>query len=109
MLVCACVAAEQVNVPKQRRTFCKSCKRHSSFKVTQYKAGKPTLTALGEWGGAGERLMGTVPTTQTYVQTRPSRSVRVRLARLLACGVCVCGEGGEGGNNDVAEACSCIC
>ena len=38
----------QVNVPKQRKTFCKSCKCHSQFKVTQYKAGKASLYAQGE-------------------------------------------------------------
>lgn len=31
-----------VNVPKERRTFCKGkkCKKHTVHKVTQYKAGK---------------------------------------------------------------------
>ncbi len=31
-----------VNVPKERKTFCKSkkCSKHTPHKVTQYKAGK---------------------------------------------------------------------
>ncbi len=34
--------ANQVNVPKTRRTYCKGkdCKKHTQHKVTQYKAGK---------------------------------------------------------------------
>ena len=40
----------QVNVPKQRRTFCKAkkCKKHTLHKVSQYKAGKASLYAQGE-------------------------------------------------------------
>ena len=38
----------QVNVPKQRKTFCPSCKCHSTFKVTQYKAGKASLHVQGK-------------------------------------------------------------
>lgn len=32
----------QVNIPKTRRTYCKSkdCHKHTQHKVTQYKAGK---------------------------------------------------------------------
>ncbi|KAL5010733.1 hypothetical protein ScPMuIL_013038 [Solemya velum] len=39
-----------VNVPKQRRTFCKGkkCKQHTLHKVTQYKAGKASLFAQGK-------------------------------------------------------------
>ncbi|KAI8791874.1 60S ribosomal protein L44 [Biomphalaria glabrata] len=39
-----------VNVPKQRRTFCKGkkCKKHTVHKVTQYKAGKASLYAQGK-------------------------------------------------------------
>ena len=29
-----------VNVKKTRRTFCKQCRKHTTQKVTQYKAGK---------------------------------------------------------------------
>lgn len=40
----------QVNVPKQRRTFCKGkkCRRHTLHKVTQYKKGKDSLYAQGK-------------------------------------------------------------
>nr|ACD65132.1 putative 60S ribosomal protein RPL36A [Novocrania anomala] len=39
-----------VNVPKQRRTFCKGkkCKKHTLHKVTQYKTGKASLKAQGK-------------------------------------------------------------
>eukprot|EP01134_Creolimax_fragrantissima_P003313 CFRG3313T1 len=39
-----------VNIPKTRKTFCKSkdCKRHRLHKVTQYKAGKASLFAQGK-------------------------------------------------------------
>lgn len=39
-----------VNVPKEKRTFCKSdkCKKHTIHKVTQYKAGKASLFAQGK-------------------------------------------------------------
>jgi len=39
-----------VNVPKQRKTFCKGkkCKKHTLHKVTQYKAGKASLYAQGK-------------------------------------------------------------
>ncbi|XP_005099511.2 60S ribosomal protein L44 [Aplysia californica] len=39
-----------VNVPKSRRTFCKAkkCKKHTTHKVTQYKAGKASLYAQGK-------------------------------------------------------------
>ena len=34
--------SQMVNVPKERRTYCKGkkCRKHTSHKVTQYKAGK---------------------------------------------------------------------
>lgn len=37
----------QVNVPKQRRTFCKKCKCHKLHKVTQYKKSKERSAAQG--------------------------------------------------------------
>eukprot|EP01118_Nematostelium_gracile_P006426 TRINITY_DN2069_c0_g1_i1.p1 TRINITY_DN2069_c0_g1~~TRINITY_DN2069_c0_g1_i1.p1 ORF type:complete len:107 (+),score=27.34 TRINITY_DN2069_c0_g1_i1:132-452(+) len=39
-----------VNIPKTRKTFCKSekCKGHKLHKVTQYKAGKASLFAQGK-------------------------------------------------------------
>ncbi|KAM0108465.1 40s ribosomal protein L44e [Aspergillus fumigatus] len=41
---------ELVNVPKTRRTYCKSkeCRKHTQHKVTQYKAGKASLFAQGK-------------------------------------------------------------
>ncbi|KAJ5815213.1 60S ribosomal protein L44 [Penicillium riverlandense] len=40
----------QVNIPKTRRTYCKSkdCHKHQQHKVTQYKAGKASLFAQGK-------------------------------------------------------------
>ncbi|KAK2782725.1 hypothetical protein FQN52_000755 [Onygenales sp. PD_12] len=41
---------EEVNVPKTRRTYCKSkeCRKHTQHKVTQYKAGKASTFAQGK-------------------------------------------------------------
>ncbi|KAF0682616.1 Aste57867_25253 [Aphanomyces stellatus] len=38
-----------VNIPKERRTFCKGkkCRKHTVHKVTQYKAGKASKFAQG--------------------------------------------------------------
>ncbi|KAG0161624.1 hypothetical protein PDIDSM_9159 [Penicillium digitatum] len=42
--------ANHVNIPKTRRTYCKSkeCHKHTQHKVTQYKAGKASLFAQGK-------------------------------------------------------------
>ena len=39
----------QVNVPKQRKTFCKgkNCKKHTLHKVTQYKKGRDSIHVQG--------------------------------------------------------------
>lgn len=37
----------QVNVPKQRRTYCKKCKCHKTHKVSQYKKSKERHAAQG--------------------------------------------------------------
>lgn len=39
-----------VNVPKEKRTFCKGskCRKHTVHKVTQYKAGKASPFAQGK-------------------------------------------------------------
>jgi len=37
----------QVNVPKQRRTYCKKCNQHRVHKVTQYKKSKERKQAQG--------------------------------------------------------------
>ncbi|KAK2811349.1 hypothetical protein FQN50_002226 [Emmonsiellopsis sp. PD_5] len=41
---------DEVNVPKTRRTYCKSkeCRKHTQHKVTQYKAGKASTFAQGK-------------------------------------------------------------
>ncbi|XP_006814214.1 large ribosomal subunit protein eL42-like [Saccoglossus kowalevskii] len=36
-----------VNVPKTRRTYCRKCKVHNLFKVTQYKKGRESSFAQG--------------------------------------------------------------
>merc|ERR1711978_143402 len=43
-------SSKMVNVPKNRKTFCKAknCKKHTMHKVTQYKAGKASLYAQGK-------------------------------------------------------------
>ncbi|GER40153.1 60S ribosomal protein L44 [Striga asiatica] len=44
------IAILGVNVPKTKKTFCKSkqCKKHTLHKVTQYKKGKDSLAAQGK-------------------------------------------------------------
>jgi hypothetical protein len=43
-----CVAATaQVNMPKQKNTFCRKCKKHTKMKVSQYKTGKASIFAQG--------------------------------------------------------------
>ncbi|KAL4362356.1 hypothetical protein GQ457_04G005010 [Hibiscus cannabinus] len=43
-------AAAMVNVPKTKKTYCKSkeCRKHTLHKVTQYKKGKDSLAAQGK-------------------------------------------------------------
>ena len=38
----------QVHVPKTENTYCKKCNKHTEHKVTQYKAGKASLTPQGK-------------------------------------------------------------
>ena len=44
------VISFQVNVPKQRKTFCKgkNCKKHTLHKVTQYKKGRDSIHVQGK-------------------------------------------------------------
>ncbi|KAJ5170729.1 Ribosomal protein L44e [Penicillium coprophilum] len=44
------IGPKRVNIPKTRRTYCKSkeCHKHQQHKVTQYKAGKASLFAQGK-------------------------------------------------------------
>ena len=37
-----------VNVPKQKNTFCRKCKKHTKQKVSQYKTGKASIFAQGK-------------------------------------------------------------
>eukprot|EP00008_Paramoeba_atlantica_P013075 CAMPEP_0201474758 /NCGR_PEP_ID=MMETSP0151_2-20130828/191_1 /ASSEMBLY_ACC=CAM_ASM_000257 /TAXON_ID=200890 /ORGANISM="Paramoeba atlantica, Strain 621/1 / CCAP 1560/9" /LENGTH=103 /DNA_ID=CAMNT_0047854653 /DNA_START=59 /DNA_END=370 /DNA_ORIENTATION=+ len=37
-----------VNFPKKKRMHCPKCDTHKEFKIQQYKAGKPSLYALGK-------------------------------------------------------------
>ena len=37
----------EVHVPKTENTYCKKCNKHTEHKVTQYKAGKASLTPQG--------------------------------------------------------------
>ncbi|EGG19591.1 S60 ribosomal protein L36a [Cavenderia fasciculata] len=41
-------ASDFVNIPKARKTHCVKCNKHTQHKVTQYKAGKPSLMAQGK-------------------------------------------------------------
>ena len=38
-----------MNIPKAKKSFCKKCKKHAPHKVTQYKTGKASLYAQGEY------------------------------------------------------------
>ncbi|KAM7104367.1 large ribosomal subunit protein eL42-like [Molossus nigricans] len=39
-----------VNIPQSHRTFCKKGGKHQPHKATQYKKGKASLHAQGQWG-----------------------------------------------------------
>ena len=39
---------KMVNIPKERRTYCKGCRKHQVHKVAQYKAGKASNFAQGK-------------------------------------------------------------
>ncbi|KAK7847271.1 large ribosomal subunit protein eL42 [Quercus suber] len=44
------IVAAMVNVPKTKKTYCKSkeCRKHTLHKVTQYKKGKDSLAVQGK-------------------------------------------------------------
>lgn len=50
MILTSSVCVLQVNVPKTKKTYCKSkeCRKHTLHKVTQYKKGKDSLAAQGK-------------------------------------------------------------
>ena len=37
-----------MHTPKTKNTYCQKCAKHSTHKVTQYKAGKKTGNAIGD-------------------------------------------------------------
>merc|ERR1712076_319709 len=41
----ACI---MVNIPKTRNTYCRKCRKHTPYKVSQYKTGKASLSAQGK-------------------------------------------------------------
>ncbi|KAF5744793.1 hypothetical protein HS088_TW07G00373 [Tripterygium wilfordii] len=49
-LSCSAKPQIMVNVPKTKKTYCKSkeCRKHTLHKVTQYKKGKDSLAAQGK-------------------------------------------------------------
>eukprot|EP00981_Chlorochromonas_danica_P003408 scaffold651_cov174-Ochromonas_danica.AAC.17 len=49
-LISSDIQSEMVNVPKERKTYCKGkkCQKHTVHKVTQYKAGKASNFAQGK-------------------------------------------------------------
>ncbi|BBH01036.1 Zinc-binding ribosomal protein family protein, partial [Prunus dulcis] len=49
-LVLTLLTVNRVNVPKTKKTYCKSkeCKKHTLHKVTQYKTGKASIAAQGK-------------------------------------------------------------
>merc|ERR1712060_438311 len=42
------LSATMVNIPKNKNTFCRKCKKHTPHKVPQYKTGKASKTAQGK-------------------------------------------------------------
>uniref|UniRef100_A0A8C6TRJ1 60S ribosomal protein L36a n=1 Tax=Neogobius melanostomus TaxID=47308 RepID=A0A8C6TRJ1_9GOBI len=79
----------QVNVPKTRRTFCKKCKKHQTHKVTQYKKGKDSLYAQGEWSGdTTESRAGMAKTTKKIVLRLECVEPNCRSKRMLAIKRC---------------------
>lgn len=46
-MIFGCVT-KQVNIPKQKRSYCQKCNKHKNHKVTQYKKAKDTLNAQGK-------------------------------------------------------------
>ena len=46
-----------MNIPKAKKGFCKKCKKHTPHKVTQYKTGKASLYAQGEYREREKRRM----------------------------------------------------
>tara|TARA_B110001452_G_scaffold100459_1_gene83333 strand:- start:40 stop:627 length:588 start_codon:yes stop_codon:yes gene_type:complete len=92
-----------VNAPKTIRTFCKApkCRKHETFKITQYKAGKASLVAQGApqphraaaarcmLGGRSSRLAAETQqpqrgATMVVIEPRPSWQLRSHTAASAA-------------------------
>ena len=81
---CSC-CVQMVNFPKEVKTYCRHCKVHSKWKVTQYKKGKDSLYAQGKrrydrkQSGFGGQ---TKPVFHKKAKVRPC---------LLRSSICLCG------------------
>lgn len=101
----------QVNAPKTTRTFCKSpkCRKHETFKITQYKAGKASLVAQG----------APLLSSRTSAPAVRASSLACQSCRGLAAALCAsfwCSAGGplclcrrEGREGRMAAAPPAIC
>jgi len=78
-----------VNMPKERKTYCKGkkCKKHTTHKVTQYKAGKASNFAQGKrrydmkqmgFGGPGPRGHASSARVEATREDEPRRPRRSR-------------------------------
>lgn len=101
----------QVNIPKQRRTYCDKCRNHQKFKVTQYKKSAESKMAQGRrrydrkqqgFGGQSKPILRKKVGTDDFALNlgvlNDLRLFRPRLPRRLCCdwsassarGVCKC-------------------
>ncbi|KAJ8578856.1 hypothetical protein ON010_g346 [Phytophthora cinnamomi] len=76
-----------VSIPKERRTFCKKCKKHTVQKVTQYKRGKATTTAQGARRYAAKQK-GFGGQTKEIFHKKAKTAKKVALR--LECKTCKC-------------------
>lgn len=71
-----------MNVPKSRRTYCKKCKTHKNFKVTQYKKSKERLVSQGR-RRYDRKQQGYGGQTKPIARKKVNHSLSVILVRLL--------------------------
>jgi hypothetical protein len=77
-----------VNVPKERKTYCKGkkCKKHTVHKVTQYKSGKASGFAQGKrrydrkQAGASRARLRAGPAAQVWTARRAAARVSAAAA-----------------------------
>ena len=76
-----------VNMPKERRTFCKDakCKKHTIHKVSQYKAGKASKYAQGA-RRYNEKQQGYGGQTKPVFHKKAKTTKKITLR--LECKVC---------------------